>query len=137
MFNSESLGYGKRFYTIRLNCTPINTMMSDNDFTPNEWNRIFSALSAEPRRQLLTSLVESSPGQSVPLPEGAVTPNDDVDPAELKVRLYHNDLPMLADAEYIQWTTEPLTASRGPQFHKIECVIESIRSPSTLRRLRN
>lgn len=43
------------------------------------WDRVFDALSAEPRRKVVLSLLESQPGQPVPLPESASNPTVPVD----------------------------------------------------------
>ncbi|WP_096391375.1 hypothetical protein [Halopenitus persicus] len=92
------------------------------------WDRIFKALSAEPRRQLIVSLLDTPPNQSVPLPESAVMPNLPTDPEVLRMELYHVHLPMLADNDFITWETDPLTASRGPQFDEIGVVFEALHS---------
>lgn len=78
------------------------------------WDTVFKALSAEPRRQLIVSLLDTAPDQSVPLPESAAMPNLPLDAEELRAELYHIHLPMLAENDFIMWETDPLVASRGP-----------------------
>jgi len=95
------------------------------------WNRVFQALSADPRRQLIASLVDSSPNQAVPLPESAMNPNVPADPETLKQELHHCHLPMLGDQGFIEWEAEPLTASRGPYFDEVAVVWETLSSTAT------
>jgi len=40
-----------------------------------EGDTVFKCISAEPRRQLIVSLLDTQPGQSVPLPESAAMRN--------------------------------------------------------------
>lgn len=95
------------------------------------WNSVFKALAAEPRRQLIVSLLDTPPGQPVPLPESAVNPNIPADPEELRQELYHRHLPMLADREFINWEAEPLTATRGSQFEQVATVFKALHETST------
>ncbi|SFB84410.1 hypothetical protein SAMN05444422_102348 [Halobiforma haloterrestris] len=95
------------------------------------WNRVFEALAAEPRRQLVVSLLDASPDATVPLPESAVNPNAPTDPDVLRRELHHQHLPILADGGFVEWDSEPLVASRGPNFDEIAAVIESLQSSAT------
>lgn len=95
------------------------------------WDRVFEALSAEPRRQLVISLLDAPPEQTVSLPERAINPNVPVDPERLRQELHHCHLPMLADREFVEWEREPLVASRGPQFDEVATVLESLQSTAT------
>jgi hypothetical protein len=92
------------------------------------WDTVFKSLSAEPRRQLIVSLVDASPGQPVPLPESAAMPNRPLDPAVLRAELYHVHLPMLAENGFITWETDPLVAFRGPQFDEVAVVFDALHS---------
>lgn len=96
-----------------------------------KWDKVFKALSAEPRRQLILSLLDAPPGQSVSLPEHAMTPNNPGDPEKLRQKLYHCHLPSLADQGFINWETDPLVASRGPQFDEIAVVFDALRATAT------
>ncbi len=96
-----------------------------------KWDDVFKAVSAEPRRQLIVTLLDSPPDQAVPLPESAINPNVPADPEILKQELYHCHLPMLADLGFIKWETEPLVASRGPQFDEVAVVFEALQSAAT------
>lgn len=90
------------------------------------WNRIFDALSAEPRRQLVAALLDASPTQSVSLPEGATNPAVPVDRNSLRRELHHRHLPLLADLRYVRWETDPLAASRGPRFEEVGAVLAAV-----------
>jgi hypothetical protein len=92
------------------------------------WNRVFDALTAEPRRQLIVALLDASPEQSVPLPESASNPNIPVDPERLRIELRHIHLPKLADAGFIEWETDPLVAFRGPKFEEAAVVFRALHS---------
>jgi hypothetical protein len=92
------------------------------------WDTVFKSLSAEPRRQLLVSLLDAPPDQPVPLPESAAMPNCPPDPDVLCVELYHAHLPMLAEMGFITWETDPLVASRGPQFDEVAVVLDALHS---------
>jgi len=92
------------------------------------WNRVFRATSAEPRRQLVVSLLDHPPREPVLLPESAINPNVPQDPAGLRRELVHHHLPMLEDMEFIAWDTDPFVASRGPRFDEVAVVFDSLHS---------
>lgn len=89
------------------------------------WNRVFEALSAEPRRQLLVALMDTD--DEIALPEAAANPDVEVDPERLRTNLYHQHLPALADHEFVEWDDDPLVARRGPQFDQVEAVFQVFR----------
>lgn len=95
------------------------------------WNRVFDALSAEPRRQLIVSLLDRSADESISLPEAAVNPNAPPDPEELRRDLYHRHLPMLEEGQFVEWETDPLTAVRGSRFDEVAVVLESLQATAT------
>lgn len=92
------------------------------------WDEVFRAVSAEPRRQIIVSLLDSSPEESVPLPESAVNPNVPVDPATLRQELHHCHLPMLSEMEFVTWQQDPLVAARGERFDEVGVVFEALQS---------
>lgn len=92
----------------------------------DSWDTVFTALSAEPRRQLVLSLSDAPPGETVALPESARNPNVPIVLAEFRLRLRHVHLPLLADCGFIDWQREPFVAARGPQFDEIAIVLESL-----------
>ncbi|WIV67405.1 hypothetical protein [Natrialbaceae archaeon AArc-T1-2] len=96
-----------------------------------KWDQVFEILTAEPRRQLIVSLLDAPPGQSVSLPEHAVNPNIPADPEKVRRELHHCHLPMLADHGFINWETEPLVASRGPRFDEVAVVLTALHATAT------
>lgn len=95
------------------------------------WDAVFRALSANPRRQLLVSLLDAPPDRSVPLPESAVMPNVPLDPETLRAELYHVHLPMLEEMGFVIAESEPMVAARGPQFGQVAPVIDALHSEAT------
>lgn len=95
------------------------------------WDRCFTAVSAEPRRQIIASLVDASPTESVSLPESAINPNVPVDAERLRIELHHNHLPMLSEMEYIEWDADPFEAARGRRFDEVAVIFESLYSATT------
>ncbi|SEV99838.1 hypothetical protein [Natrinema salifodinae] len=95
------------------------------------WDTVFKALAAEPRRQLIVSLVDAPADQPVPLPESAINPNVPADPERLRQELRHQHLPLLGDQGFINWETDPLIASRGPQFDHVSVVFKALHETST------
>jgi hypothetical protein len=90
------------------------------------WDDVFTAVSREPRRQLVVSLLDASSGESVPLPEAAVNPNVPPEPGCFEMALRHHHLPMLADRGYIEWSDDPLVATRGPEFDEVAVVFRAL-----------
>jgi hypothetical protein len=90
------------------------------------WDEVFRALSAEPRRQIIVSLLDAPEGRPVSLPESAVNPNVPVDEGRLRVLLEHCHLPTLADSGFVEWERDPLEAFRGPRYHEVAVVFESL-----------
>jgi len=76
----------------------------------------------------LSLFLDAPPDQPVPLPESAAMPNCPPDPDVLCVELYHAHLPMLAEMGFITWETDPLVASRGPQFDEVAVVLDALHS---------
>lgn len=91
-----------------------------------KWDQVLSAVSAEPRRQLIVSLRDAEPGESVPLPGSAMNPAVPVDADRLRTTLRHMHLPILAESGFIEWDTDPLCASRGPRFDEVAVVFEAL-----------
>lgn len=90
------------------------------------WDDVFAAVSREPRRQLVVSLLDASPGEWVPLPASAVNPNVPPEPRCFETVLRHHHLPMLAERGYIEWRDDPLAATRGPRFDEVAVVFRAL-----------
>lgn len=86
------------------------------------WDQLFTALAAEPRRQILVSLLEAPPDRQLLLPEAANPSYALMDPEELYVELVHSHLPVLAAGDYVEWEREPLRVERGPNFEETAVV---------------
>lgn len=106
----------------------VSTHRENGERVSENWDTVFKALSSEPRRQLVISLLDASPDQSVSLPKSAVMPNVPPDPETLRQELRHCHLPMLADMGFITWETDPLVASRGPRFDVVGVVFDALQS---------
>lgn len=90
------------------------------------WNRVFRALSAEPRRQIVAALEEAPADRALSLPEAANPPYLLRDPESLAVELVHTHLPMMAEADLVRWQRTPLSVSRGPAFREAAVVLETL-----------
>lgn len=90
------------------------------------WDAVFRCLSAEPRRQLVVSLLNTPSGESVPLPESAAMPNGCAEPDVLRRDLFHVHLPLLAEHGFVTWDADPLVAARGPRFDEVAVVFEAL-----------
>jgi hypothetical protein len=106
----------------------MDSHRENGELISENWNAVFESLSAEPRRQLIVSLMDAPPDQSVPLPESAMMPNVPQDPEVLRTELYHNHLPILADMGFVTWEKDPLVASRGSRFHEVAVVFAALHS---------
>ncbi|WP_435062449.1 DUF7344 domain-containing protein [Halobaculum sp. EA56] len=90
------------------------------------WDRMFHALSAEPRRAIVISLSEAPAERRLPLPDAAETPNQAMDSETLSNQLRHHHLPLLADAGYVRWSSEPFCVQRGPAFDEAAFITEKV-----------
>lgn len=114
-----------------LNKFMMETRRSNGKEVIDNWDSVFKALSAEPRRQLIVSLLDAPPDESVPLPESAVNPNVPPNAKTLRQQLHHVHLPMLADMGFVGWEKEPFVASRGPQFEEVAVVFDALQAEAT------
>jgi hypothetical protein len=94
----------------------------------DRWDTVFTALSAEPRRQLVAALKDVSPTNRVLLPEAAMSPTVEPDRERLRVALLHQHLPLLADGGFVEWTDEPFRAARGSRFEEAAVVLDLIQT---------
>lgn len=105
--------------------------MTDRRFRTSEqgirrWNRVFKALAAEPRRQLVGALMDAPADESVPLPEAAMNSAVRSDPERLGLELRHRHLPLLADAGYVEWQSTPFRVARGARFAEVRAVFDGL-----------
>ena len=120
----------KSYYSIESigRCAMTKRRFENGKQVIESWDQVFSAISAEPRRQLIVSLLSRPPEEPVPLPEHAINPNAPPDPEELRLELVHHHLPVLKDADFVEWNTDPLVASRGPRFDEVAVVFDALHS---------
>lgn len=103
----------------------------DGTRVSERWDQVFRAVSAEPRRQVIGSLLDAPADEAVLLPESADSDHVQKSPEELRIDLYHRHLPLLADLGFIEWETDPLVAVRGPRFDEVAAVFEVLSSSAT------
>ena len=111
--------------------TMPRTHFEDGERVSENWSTVFRCLSAEPRRQLVVSLLDAPSDESVPLPESAAMPNGPADPVLLRRALHHVHLPLLAENEFVTWDADPLVAARGPRFDEVGVVFEALHSAAS------
>jgi len=92
----------------------------------DDWNDVFRALTAEPRRQIVVALMEAPSGRRLSLPEAASPPYLLHDPEQLYLDLVHTHLPVLAEPGFVEWERDSLCVERGPAFEEVEVVFEAL-----------
>jgi hypothetical protein len=97
--------------------------MTGGKTTRDRWDEFVHPLSAEPRRQIIVSPMDRPDEGPASLPEVAHSPDCQVDVERLGMRLRQVHLPVLADAEYVQWTKEPFQVGRGDRFEESAAVM--------------
>lgn len=100
--------------------------LHDSEGAIGRWDRVFKALAAEPRRQLVAALRDAPADEAVPLPEAAMNPAVRSDPERLGLELRHRHLPLLADADYVEWQSTPFRVSRGARFAEVRAVFDGL-----------
>lgn len=101
-------------------------MPSDEQDWAERWDQLYEALSAEPRRMIISSLLDEPEERRLPLPDAAESPNQSEDTETLRVQLHHHHLPLLAEAGYICWEKEPFVVQRGPRFNELGYILELV-----------
>lgn len=92
----------------------------------DRWDTVFGTLAAEPRRQIVVSLLEAPPDRALSLPEAANPSYLLQDPERLTIELVNSHLPALSDADLVRWERSPLTVRRGPVFEEAAIVFEAL-----------
>ncbi|EMA46475.1 hypothetical protein [Halobiforma nitratireducens] len=98
----------------------------DAERVVRRWDRAFTALAAEPRRQLVDALMDARDEESVSLPGAAENPRRSIDRESFRVTLSHTHLPLLESDGYVRWDRSPFRAYRGPRFEEVAVVLESL-----------
>lgn len=84
-------------------------------------DEIMMALADEHRRELLAALMEEN-GQPIQTPEDVQLGREPLD--DLQIELYHNHLPRLEEAGFIEWEKDRDVVTKGPKFGQLEPVLE-------------
>lgn len=103
-------------------------IMAVNTTIYERWDQFMYLLSAQPRRQVITSLLENGEEEHLPLPDAAMTPEISTQPEQHAITLRNHHLPMLASADYIEWTSDPFRVSRGRRFEEPATVMDLLLS---------
>lgn len=90
--------------------------MTDGLTIYERWDQFMYLLSAQPRRQIISTLMDAPKDAVKTLPDAAMTPERSIDPERFQIKLRQIHLPMLADAEYIEWSKGPFGVRRGRRF---------------------
>lgn len=98
-------------------------MTSDHMTIYERWNQFMRLLSAQPRRQIIVSLMEASETAWLSLPGAATTSELSVDIEQLELKLRQIHLPEMADAGYVEWRPDPFEVARGPRFDEPAAVM--------------
>ncbi|WP_336326332.1 hypothetical protein [Halovenus sp. HT40] len=92
----------------------------------DRWRLIYRTLESGTRRQVVGSLLEADPEQSLPLPEAANSPEYRLDPELLRTNLLHEHLPMMEAQGFIEWGTDPFCVARGPRFEEVASILLAV-----------
>lgn len=94
----------------------------------DRWDQFMRLLSAQPRRQIISSLMNAPEQDAQPLPDAAMTPELSIEPERFQIKLRQIHLPLLADADYVLWTKDPFQVRRGPRFEEPASVMDVLLS---------
>ena len=92
----------------------------------DRWNQLLHQLSAQPRRQIIVSLLDVPEERRLLLPEAALPSTSSVDPDRFVTELKHHHLPTLASAGYVRWEQDPFCVQRGPRFEVPAAVVQAL-----------
>ena len=76
------------------------------------------------RRRLLVTLFERDiqPDEALPVPDWVYAGN--TEPEILELEMYHNHLPRLEGAGFIEWSKENQAVEKGPNFDAVEQLLQ-------------
>ncbi|MFC6977078.1 transcriptional regulator [Halomicroarcula sp. GCM10025709] len=92
------------------------------------WPTLFESLRARARRRLLTALSTQEQMATTQLTEALATETS-VE-AISQTEWVHIHLPILAEADYIDWDRDAGTISQGPRFDEIQAVLAFVQTES-------
>lgn len=99
---------------------------SNDEEWAERWNKLFDILSVEPRREIISSLLDVPQERRLSLPEAAESPNQSMDSESLAIHLRHHHLPKLAEEGYVRWDSERFCVQRGPNFAEPAFIVENV-----------
>lgn len=100
-------------------------MTAFHESSPSEdvtLDRMFTSLSDPTRRHILTTLVDYAPHDSDEFAPLELEPADEP-LGQFRAELYHNHLPRLDRAGFVEWDRRSDTVARGPNFEEIEPLV--------------
>jgi len=86
---------------------------------------MMDALKSRPRRVTLMTLLGDTTETSIGTLERQINREN------TRKRLYHSDLPRLANAGYIRWDDDSETISQGPKFSEVEPLVQLLKEYNT------
>lgn len=92
----------------------------------DRWDQFMSLLSAQPRRQIIASLIEAPDGARLSLPDAAINPDISINREQYEIDLRHRHLPLLAEADYVRWRSDPFQVWRGLRFEEPAGVMRAL-----------
>lgn len=92
------------------------------------WDRVLQALAAQPRRQLVVSLLDADEDLWLALPEAAMASGHQGQEVT-DIELWHRHLPVLSEPGYVEWREKPFSVRRGANFEEIGTVMEGLLRP--------
>ncbi|QCJ46816.1 hypothetical protein [Haloprofundus sp. MHR1] len=104
----------------------MSTSPSEDLEWAERWDQLFDAISAEPRREIIKSLLDVPQERRLRLPEAAESPNQSIDSETFVIELRHHHLPKLAEGGYVRWERETFCVQRGPNFAEPAFIIENV-----------
>ena len=96
------------------NGTPSNSLSGAQ-------NELFEQLSHPTRRYILLELAVADPGEAFSLEDSTT----EIDPAgQNRIELWHQHLPKLSNAGYVEWDKQTETLVRGPRFDAVAPILK-------------
>ena len=108
----------------------MNIRRTGGEDRTKTWDQLYDALSAQPRRMMIFSLLKEREEQWLPLPDAAQSSVQPEDPEEFCLQLQHHHLPLLADLGYVRWESDPFRVQRGPHFEEPAFVVAKMTEAS-------
>jgi|AntRauTorcE11897_2_1112592.scaffolds.fasta_scaffold00383_16 hypothetical protein len=99
----------------------VRSSVDDGALSPSRMDSTMDVLGERDRRLLLLALLENPVVDRVEFVERYV------DAKNARAQLYHNHLPKLTEAGYVEWNPDTGELSRGPSFDDVEPLVRLLR----------